>query len=204
MRTKPMKVAGVFNVDAVTLLWNQVELLSKKIDGLYGSTQVHPVMQCDTNGGGMNNPECRSYSLNTKNEQVNYMGNNSRPHNNPYSNTYNKSKTTATSKLSTTTVPKDHKVAYLATPKLTQESSFMRLLFEMKKGEVSNSEQKSVGKEYKPYVPYPNATKKDHTKKQFGKFLKLLKKLHINLPFIEALSQMPSSVKFLKELLANK
>ena len=40
--------------------------------------------------------------------------------------------------------------------------------------------------------------------KNFGKFIELLKKLHINLPFIEALSQMLNAVKFLKELLANK
>ena len=45
---------------------------------------------------------------------------------------------------------------------------------------------------------------KDRTEEKFGKFVKLLKKLHINLPFIKVLSQMPNSVKFLKELLANK
>ncbi|KAK5775066.1 hypothetical protein PVK06_042933 [Gossypium arboreum] len=39
---------------------------------------------------------------------------------------------------------------------------------------------------------------------QFGKFLELFKQLHINLPFVEAISQMPTYVKFLKELLTNK
>ncbi|PPR95510.1 hypothetical protein GOBAR_AA25158 [Gossypium barbadense] len=72
------------------------------------------------------------------------------------------------------------------------------------KGGVDHNDQKSVCKEYKPRVPYPNATRKDRTDEQFGKFLKLLKKLHINLPFIEALSQMPNAVKFLRELLKNK
>ncbi|NAW23488.1 retrotransposon gag domain-containing protein, partial [Salmonella sp. gx-f9] len=43
MRTKPTKTTGVYNVDLVTMLSNQVELLNKKIDGLLGSTQVHPV-----------------------------------------------------------------------------------------------------------------------------------------------------------------
>ena len=56
----------------------------------------------------------------------------------------------------------------------------------------------------KPHVPHPNATRKDRSDEQFGKFLKLLKKLHINLPFIEALSQMPNEKKFLKEILVNK
>ncbi|PPS18424.1 hypothetical protein GOBAR_AA02152 [Gossypium barbadense] len=72
------------------------------------------------------------------------------------------------------------------------------------KDKVSHNEPKLVITEYKPHVPYPNATKKDCSDEQFGKFLKLLKKLHTNLPFIEALSQMPNAVKFLKELLANK
>ncbi|PPR94299.1 hypothetical protein GOBAR_AA26370 [Gossypium barbadense] len=72
------------------------------------------------------------------------------------------------------------------------------------KNEVGQNEQKSVSTEYKPRVPYPNATRKDRSNEQIGKFLKLLKKLHINLLFIEALLQMPNAVKFLKELLANK
>ncbi|PPS00902.1 hypothetical protein GOBAR_AA19769 [Gossypium barbadense] len=71
-------------------------------------------------------------------------------------------------------------------------------------GEVDHSTNKSVNVKYKPHVPYPNVTRKDRSDEQFGKFLKLLKKLHINLPFIEALSQMPNAIKFLKELLANK
>ncbi|KAG8486469.1 hypothetical protein CXB51_019760 [Gossypium anomalum] len=40
MRIKPTKAAGVFNLDTVTMLSNQVELLNKKIDDLYGFTQV--------------------------------------------------------------------------------------------------------------------------------------------------------------------
>ncbi|KAK5794258.1 hypothetical protein PVK06_035476 [Gossypium arboreum] len=52
MRTKPMKAAGVFNLNMVTMLSNQVELLNKKINGLCGSTQVHHVIRCDSNGGG--------------------------------------------------------------------------------------------------------------------------------------------------------
>ncbi|KAG8503647.1 hypothetical protein CXB51_001627 [Gossypium anomalum] len=69
-------------------------------------------------------------------------------------------------------------------------------------GKVNHS--KTVNAEYKPRVPYPNTTRKDRSDEKFSKFLKLLKKLHINLPFIEALSQIPNSMKFLRELLANK
>ncbi|KAG8488716.1 hypothetical protein CXB51_016697 [Gossypium anomalum] len=88
MRTKPTKAAGIYNVDSVSMLSNQVELLNKKIDGLLGSTQVHPVMRCDSSGGGVHT-EYQSFNPSPKEEQVHYMGNNSRPQNNPYSNTYN-------------------------------------------------------------------------------------------------------------------
>ncbi|KAG8503175.1 hypothetical protein CXB51_001042 [Gossypium anomalum] len=91
MRTKPTKTAGVYNVDSVIMLSNQVELLNKKIDGLPGSTQVHPVMQCEASRGGSSNPEYQPYGHNMENEQLNYMGNNPRSQNNPYSNTYNAS-----------------------------------------------------------------------------------------------------------------
>ena len=36
---------------------------------------------------------------------------------------------------------------------------------------------------------------------QFGKFLDMLKKFHVNVPFLDALSEMPLYVKFLKEIL---
>ncbi|PPR86041.1 hypothetical protein GOBAR_AA34649 [Gossypium barbadense] len=53
-------------------------------------------------------------------------------------------------------------------------------------GEVGHNKNKSVNVEYKPRVPYPNATRKDRSDELY------------------ALSQMPNTMKFLKELLANK
>ncbi|KAJ9158578.1 hypothetical protein P3X46_024146 [Hevea brasiliensis] len=40
--------------------------------------------------------------------------------------------------------------------------------------------------------------------KRFGKFLEVLKKLYINIPFTDVISQMPSYAKFLREILSNK
>ncbi|KAG8496752.1 hypothetical protein CXB51_007784 [Gossypium anomalum] len=89
MRTKPTKIVGIYSVDSVTMLSNQVELLNKKIDGLLGSTQVHPVIRCDSSGGRVLT-EYPPFNPTTEEEQVNYMGNNNfRSQNNPYSNTYN-------------------------------------------------------------------------------------------------------------------
>ncbi|XP_073139096.1 uncharacterized protein [Henckelia pumila] len=52
--------------------------------------------------------------------------------------------------------------------------------------------------------PFPAALKKAKLDSQFGKFLKVFKKLNINIPFADALMQMPSYEKFLKEILSNK
>ncbi|KAK5824435.1 hypothetical protein PVK06_019208 [Gossypium arboreum] len=91
MRTKPTRTAGVYNIDPVTMLSNQVKLLNKNIDSFLGSAQVHPVMRCDSSGGGVHTAY-QSFNPTTKEEQVNYMGNNNiRSQNNPYSNTYNAS-----------------------------------------------------------------------------------------------------------------
>ncbi|XP_058005391.1 uncharacterized protein LOC131181359 [Hevea brasiliensis] len=57
---------------------------------------------------------------------------------------------------------------------------------------------------YKPPLPFPQRFQKAKIDKQFGKFLKVLKKLYINISFIDVISQMPSYDKFLKEILSNK
>ena len=59
-------------------------------------------------------------------------------------------------------------------------------------------------KPYQPPVPFPQRLAKAKLDKQFGKFLEVLKKLYINVPFTEALKQMPTYAKFLKDILSNK
>ena len=59
-------------------------------------------------------------------------------------------------------------------------------------------------KPYTPPLPFPQRMVKAKLDSQFGKFLEVLKKLYINIPFIEALTQMPAYAKFLKEILPNK
>ena len=53
-------------------------------------------------------------------------------------------------------------------------------------------------------VPYPQRLKKHKLDKPFTKFMDVFKKLHINIPFADALEQMPSYVKFLKDILSQK
>ncbi|KAG8486355.1 hypothetical protein CXB51_019840 [Gossypium anomalum] len=289
MKTKPTKITGVYNVDSVTILSNQVELLNKKIDGLLGSTQVHPVMQCEASGGRSSNPEYQAYGHNMENKQLNYMGNNPRSQNNPYSNTYSASwrnhpniswgsqgnqrppppsgfqqppyqqekKPNLEEMLSKFISVSETHFQNIEIALKNQQASIQRLetqigqlskliserpqgslpsntepnpreqlnainvqdkegfvepepelmqetVVSKGKGEVSHNENKTMNVEYKPCVPCPNAMRKDRSDEQFGNFLKLLKNLHINLPFIEDLLQMLNAMKFLKELLANK
>src|SRR3954470_20705735 len=39
---------------------------------------------------------------------------------------------------------------------------------------------------------------------QFQKFIKVIEKLHVEIPFTEAIPQIPSYAKFLKDILSNK
>ncbi|GKB00253.1 hypothetical protein Tco_0828246, partial [Tanacetum coccineum] len=55
-----------------------------------------------------------------------------------------------------------------------------------------------------PPIPFIKRLRKEKDEAQKKKFLENLKQLHINLPFIEALAQMPKYTKFLKGLLTNK
>ena len=53
-------------------------------------------------------------------------------------------------------------------------------------------------------VLYPQRLRQNKLNKQFTKFMEVFKKLHINIPFVDALEQMPSYVKFMKDILSRK
>ena len=73
-------------------------------------------------------------------------------------------------------------------------------------------EKQSVGKETaakdrsQPIapIPYPQRLKKHKLDKQFTKFMEVFNKLHINIPFADALEQMSSYVKFMKDIFSQK
>ncbi|KAK8999660.1 hypothetical protein V6N11_065159 [Hibiscus sabdariffa] len=52
--------------------------------------------------------------------------------------------------------------------------------------------------------PFPQSLKKQKHEYQFKKFFDILKHVHINLPLVEALQQMPNYVKFLKDIVSRK
>ena len=70
--------------------------------------------------------------------------------------------------------------------------------------EQIKTELKAPSREDTLIVPYHQRLKKNKLDNQFGKFMEIFKKLHINIPFVDALEQMPSYVKFMKDILASK
>ena len=68
----------------------------------------------------------------------------------------------------------------------------------------SEQEHKEKVKAYTPTVPSPQRIQKANKKEQFSKFLEIFKKIEINIPFVEVLTQMLNCAKFLKDILNRK
>ena len=62
-----------------------------------------------------------------------------------------------------------------------------------------------IQKEVKaPCLPFPQRMQNHKLDKQFQKVLNVFKQLDINIPFLEAVTQMPKYAKCLKDILSNK
>ena len=69
----------------------------------------------------------------------------------------------------------------------------------------SNDQKKKEGvPAYTSAVPFPQRLQKSRREEQFSKFLDIFKKIEINIPFAEVISQIPLYAKFLKEVLSKK
>ncbi|XP_073225687.1 uncharacterized protein [Cicer arietinum] len=60
------------------------------------------------------------------------------------------------------------------------------------------------GKKVHPNELSSNKIEEDHELTKFARFLEIFKKLHINIPFAEAIAQMPKYTKLLIEIISNK
>ena len=72
------------------------------------------------------------------------------------------------------------------------------------RGEETEAKDHPVTIEPIAPIPYPQRLKKNKLGKQFTKFMKVFKKLHINIPFADDLEHMLSYVKFMKDILSKK
>ncbi|XP_022847548.1 uncharacterized protein LOC111370071 [Olea europaea var. sylvestris] len=77
--------------------------------------------------------------------------------------------------------------------------------------ELPSTTSTTPAKAYMPPIPFPQrlqrqptAEQKTKLEKEAMKFLEILKKLHVNIPFIDAILQIPNYSKFLKEMLTKK
>ncbi|XP_076951088.1 uncharacterized protein LOC143624260 [Bidens hawaiensis] len=73
-----------------------------------------------------------------------------------------------------------------------------------KSADIPSSSSNPPLRVYKPKLPYPERLRSDRDEEQNSKFLELLKQLHLNIHFLEALTQMPKYAIFLKDILFNK
>ncbi|XP_050919717.1 uncharacterized protein LOC127137290 [Lathyrus oleraceus] len=95
-----------------------------------------------------------------------------------------------------------------------EEDLLLEVDLEIKENEVANEEvthDERVVKDKvidpKPAVKLPFPTrnkKKGQHEKNFEKFLEMFKKLELNIPFLEALEQMPTYAKFMKDIISKK
>ena len=73
---------------------------------------------------------------------------------------------------------------------------------------VSNTPEKVEAQkpsyDEKPIISYPQRLRKNKLDKEFGRLMDIFKKLHINIPFAEALEQKLGYVKFMKDVLSKK
>lgn len=68
---------------------------------------------------------------------------------------------------------------------------------------LRNTQEEANAMMYQP-MPFPQRLVKTRLGQQFGKFMKIIKKSYINVPFVEVIHEMPSCDKFLKEILFKK
>ena len=69
---------------------------------------------------------------------------------------------------------------------------------------VGNKPTATKVKEYKAKIPYPQKLRKEEQDKQFARFADYLRTFEIKILFAEALEQIPSYAKFMKEILSHK
>ncbi|XP_021851968.1 uncharacterized protein [Spinacia oleracea] len=69
---------------------------------------------------------------------------------------------------------------------------------------VTKESEKAPMKPYKPHIPFPHWVVEKNLNEKYSKFLDVMKGLQVNIPFLHAMTQMPTYAKFFKELLTNK
>ncbi|XP_074282997.1 uncharacterized protein LOC141607541 [Silene latifolia] len=78
------------------------------------------------------------------------------------------------------------------------------VLEEIEFDKVGSKEKERKLEAYIPPMPFPNRSRVMNEENKFFKFLDMLNKLEVSLPFTEIVTQMPLYTTFLKDVLTNK
>ncbi|CAM8928960.1 unnamed protein product [Rhodiola kirilowii] len=71
-------------------------------------------------------------------------------------------------------------------------------------GEEEKEEEPILMRKYVPVIPFPQRLKKSKLYAHFQRFVEMLKKLYVTLPFHEVITQNPTYAKFLKDIVSNR
>ena len=69
---------------------------------------------------------------------------------------------------------------------------------------IGNKPAATKVEEYKAKMPYPQKLRQEEQDKQFARFADYLRTFEIKISFAEALEQIPSYAKFMKDILSHK
>ncbi|XP_075489545.1 uncharacterized protein LOC142528385 [Primulina tabacum] len=217
-RNTPRRNAGVHQVTDFSAVTAQLEALNRKIDSMNvnGTAMRLQEIFCEKCGGEHYVKDCQDSGPFYVNEEapVNQVGIPNRPRNDPYSNTYNlgwrQLPNFSWGGQGSQTRPQGGQQYTLRNGKVLEQEEKEKE--DQRNGAIDTSTSKSSKSTPTPTAqstiaippPFPAALRKAKLDAQFCKFLEILKKLHINIPFADALMQIPSYAKFLKDILANK
>ncbi|KAH9769700.1 hypothetical protein KPL71_012114 [Citrus sinensis] len=183
-------LAGVHNIDAITALSAQVTSLTNMVKALTSApATVKQVIElsCVYCGEEHDFDNCHGNPA-----SVNYVSNfNRQPQNNPYSNTYNPgwkqhpnfTWNTGYMGQATTTVEK-------VQPKHAEKEVAIPVVTTCTKPNKQSLISPEATQQFRHPPPFPQRFQKHKQDKQFSKFLEVLKQLHINIPFVEALERL--------------
>ncbi|XP_063941512.1 uncharacterized protein LOC135149663 [Daucus carota subsp. sativus] len=97
--------------------------------------------------------------------------------------------------LNDATLPPKKRKSYQTTVKIAE-----KIVDEPK----DDTAPKANVKQYVPPIPFPQRLTNRKLEKQYEKFLKMFREIHISIPFADALAQMPLYAKFMKQVLSNR
>ncbi|PIM97903.1 DNA-directed DNA polymerase [Handroanthus impetiginosus] len=217
-RATPPKAAGVIKVDQVTTLNTKIDFLMQSMKN-FGVNQVqHTPVTCEECGEGHPSNQC-PYSV----ESIQFVSNAQKPQNNPYSNTYNPGwrqhpNFSWNNNQGQGPAPRFQQGGQQQVQQPMQEKkpSLEETLIQFMASTVANFKtmETQIGQLANTINSRPQGSLPSNTEsnpRQDGKaqcqavtLRNVFKKLHINIPFAEALEQMPSYVKFMKDILSKK